>query len=82
MFSHHSSLILVISNSFFAANASTDDKARLVSAAQLEQAEVLTLTLNNFNVLQKAIYENLQASILGEKTVDQAIADAEKQWNS
>ena len=64
------------------ANASTQDKARVASAKELQNAEVLTPTLKNFNVLQKAIYENLQAAMLNEKTVDQAVADAEKEWNS
>ncbi len=63
------------------ANASTYDKARTVSASQLQQSEVLTPTLKNLNVLQKTIYENLQAAMLGEKNVDQAITDAEKEWN-
>ncbi|MEA5571066.1 sugar ABC transporter substrate-binding protein [Calothrix sp. UHCC 0171] len=64
------------------ADASTYDQARTVSASQLQQAEVLTPTLKNSNLLQKAIYENLQAAMLGEKNVEQAIADAEKEWNS
>jgi putative chitobiose transport system substrate-binding protein len=63
------------------ANASTYDKARTVNANQLQQAEVLTPTLKNSNILQKVIYENLQAAMLGEKNVDQAITDAEKEWN-
>jgi len=29
----------------------------------------------------KAIYENLQAAMLNEKTVEQAVADAAQQWN-
>jgi putative chitobiose transport system substrate-binding protein len=33
-------------------------------------------------LLQKAIYENLQAAMLGQKTVDQAIADAAQEWDS
>jgi putative chitobiose transport system substrate-binding protein len=32
--------------------------------------------------LQKAIYSNLQAAMLGQKSVDQAINDAANQWNS
>jgi len=63
------------------ANASTYDKARTVSASQLQQAEVLIPTLKNLNILQKVIYDNLQAAMLGEKNVDQAIVDAEKEWN-
>jgi putative chitobiose transport system substrate-binding protein len=31
--------------------------------------------------LQKVIYDNLQAAMLGQKGVDQAIADAADQWN-
>jgi putative chitobiose transport system substrate-binding protein len=64
------------------ANASVYDQSRAISAAQMQQAEVLTPTLKNFNVLQKVIYENLQAAMLGEKTVDQSIGDAEKEWNN
>jgi len=36
--------------------------------------------MKDLNVLQKAIYENLQAA-LNEKTVEQAVADAAQQWN-
>jgi len=36
--------------------------------------------MKDLNVLQRAIYENLQAAMLSEKTVDQAVADWE-QWN-
>jgi putative chitobiose transport system substrate-binding protein len=47
----------------------------------MQQAEVLVPTLKDSNKLQKAIYENLQAAMLGEKTVDQAVADAAAEWN-
>ncbi len=79
------STIKALSDSYFQdlrANASTIDKARVISASQLQQAEVLTPTLKNFNLLQKAIYENLQAAMLGEKTVDQAVEDAAREWNN
>lgn len=65
-----------------AANATTLDQARITSAAQLKQAEVLKPTLKDIKLLQKAIYENLQAAMLDEKTIDKAIADAESEWNS
>ena len=55
--------------------------ARKVSAMQLKDAEVLVPAMNNLNRLQKLIYENLQAAMLGEKTTEQAVADAAKQWN-
>jgi putative chitobiose transport system substrate-binding protein len=64
------------------ANASTVEKARVVSAQQLQQAEVLTPPLKDIKKLQKAIYENLQAAMLGEKTVDKAVEDAAQEWNN
>ena len=64
------------------ANASTLEKARIVSAQQLQQAEVLTPSLKDIKKLQKAIYENLQAAMLGEKMVDKAVEDAAQEWNN
>lgn len=63
------------------ADANSVEKARIVSASQLQQAEVLIPAMKNLNVLQKTIYENLQAAMLGEKTVTQAITDAAQEWN-
>lgn len=63
------------------ANASSIDKARVISATQLQQAEVLIPAMENLNVLQKTIYDNLQAAMLNQKTVDQAIADAATEWD-
>lgn len=56
-------------------------QARQVSAAQLAEAQVLVPALEDGNVLQRVIYENLQAAMLGEKSVDQALKDAEQEWN-
>lgn len=78
------STVQALSDSYFKtlrADASSIEKARIVSATQLRQAEVLIPTMKDINLLQKAIYENLQAAMLGEKTVDQAITDAAQQWN-
>jgi len=78
------STVQALSNSYFKtlpANASSVDKARIVSASQLKQAEVLIPAMKNLNVLQKTIYENLQAAMLDEKTVEQAITDAAQEWN-
>lgn len=55
--------------------------ARLESAAQLKNAQVLIPPLKNVKQLQKVIYDNLQAAMLGQKTLDQAIADAATTWN-
>ena len=63
------------------ANAVPADQARVVSASQMAQAEVLIPAMKDIKVLQKVIYDNLQAAMLGEKSVDQAVADAAKEWN-
>jgi putative chitobiose transport system substrate-binding protein len=62
--------------------ATVVEKARYISAQQLQESEVLIPTLKDIKLLQKAIYENLQAAMLGEKTVDQAVTDAAQQWNN
>jgi putative chitobiose transport system substrate-binding protein len=61
--------------------ATSVEQARKVSANQLKDAEVLIPAMKNTKQLQKAIYENLQAAMLGEKTVEQAVKDAETEWN-
>lgn len=79
------STIKALADSYFKdvpATATTVEKARVTSAQQLQQAEVLTPTLKDIKKLQKAIYENLQAAMLGEKTVDKAVEDAAQQWNN
>jgi putative chitobiose transport system substrate-binding protein len=62
--------------------ASPVEQARDISATQMQEAQVLIPTMKDLNKLQKAIYENLQAAMLGEKTVDQAVADAAQEWNN
>jgi putative chitobiose transport system substrate-binding protein len=57
-------------------------QGKLISAEQLSQSEILIPPLKNLNVLKKAIYENLQAAMLGEKTVDQAVATAAAAWDA
>ncbi|MBD2244307.1 sugar ABC transporter substrate-binding protein [Nostoc sp. FACHB-888] len=79
------STVKALSDSYFKevpANASTVEKARVITAQQLQQAEILTPTLKDSNKLQKAIYENLQAAMLDQKTVDKAVEDAEQEWNN
>lgn len=58
------------------------EEARKVSAMQLKDAEVLIPATDNLQILQKVIYENLQAAMLKEKTVEQAVQDAAEQWNN
>ncbi|MEM9148952.1 MAG: sugar ABC transporter substrate-binding protein [Cyanobacteria bacterium P01_F01_bin.3] len=63
-------------------DASPVEVARSVSASQLDGAAVLIPAMEDVKVLQKVIYDNLQASMLGDKTVDQAVADAADEWNN
>jgi putative chitobiose transport system substrate-binding protein len=62
-------------------NAPAIDKARVVSASQMKDAEVLIPTLKDIKALQKILYQGLQKAMLGEKTVDQALKEAEQSWN-
>jgi putative chitobiose transport system substrate-binding protein len=79
------STVKALTDSYFkdvSSTASNVEKGRFLSAQQMQKAEVLTPTLKDFKLLQKAIYENLQASMLGEKTVDKAVEDAAKEWDN
>jgi len=58
------------------------EKARSVSAEQMNQAEVLIPAMDGIKELQAIVYDNLQAAMLGQKTVDQAVSDAAAAWNS
>ena len=62
-------------------NPSAVDRARLVSARQLESAEVLVPAMKDLKRLQKTLYENLQSAMLGQKNVDRALQDAARIWN-
>lgn len=64
------------------ADSSPVDVARSVSAKQMQDAEVLIPAMEDVKVLQKAVYNNLQAAMLGQKTVDQAVEDAAAEWNA
>lgn len=57
-------------------------QARAISAKQLKEAQVLIEPRKNLNQLQKIIYDNLQASMLGDKSVETALKDAAEQWNA
>jgi putative chitobiose transport system substrate-binding protein len=70
---------------YFTAKSSSSDaetKARVLSASQLAQAEVLVPPVKNVDKLQKFIYDELQQAMLGEKTTDKAMASATEQWNA
>ena len=56
--------------------------AHSVSAAQLEDAAVLIPAMEDVKELQKIVYDNLQAAMLGDKTVDEAVSDAAEEWDN
>nr|WP_318698235.1 MULTISPECIES: sugar ABC transporter substrate-binding protein [unclassified Roseofilum] len=58
------------------------ETARLISSQQLDSAEVLIPAMKGLTELKQALYDNLQAAMLDEKTVDRAISDAAETWNS
>jgi putative chitobiose transport system substrate-binding protein len=47
----------------------------------MQDAEILLPNLKNIKQLQQIVYDNLQAAMLGQKTVDQAVTDAAAQWD-
>ena len=63
-------------------DASPVEVARAVSASQLEDAAVLVPAMEDVKVLQKVIYDNLQAAMLGDKSVEQAVSDAAAEWDA
>jgi putative chitobiose transport system substrate-binding protein len=77
------STVGALKDSYFAAEGTKGvDKARSVSAEQMNQAEVLIPAMDGIKELQAIVYDNLQASMLGQKTVDQAVSDAAASWNA
>ncbi|MDX2096437.1 MAG: sugar ABC transporter substrate-binding protein [Leptolyngbyaceae cyanobacterium bins.59] len=79
------STVKALQDSYFKtlpANATSVEVARSVSASQMQEAEVLIPPRKDIKRLQKVIYTNLQAAMLDQKTVDQAVTDAAQEWNS
>lgn len=64
------------------ADATPIQIARAVSAKQMNQAAILIPAVKDVKQLQKALYENIQAAMLKQKTVEQALADAAQAWDS
>ncbi len=79
------STVAALEDSYFTelpAEASPVEAAKVVSAGQMEDAEVLIPAMADIKTLQKIIYNNLQAAMLGQKEVDQAVTDAAAEWNN
>ena len=47
----------------------------------MNQAQVLIPAMDGVKELQAILYDNLQATMLGQKTVDEAVSDAAAAWN-
>ncbi|HEY9737128.1 MAG TPA: sugar ABC transporter substrate-binding protein [Trichocoleus sp.] len=78
------STVNALKDSYFtqpAADAEPITLARSVSASQMNQAEVLVPAMEDVKTLQKIVYDNLQAAMLGQKSVDQAVTDAAAEWD-
>ncbi|ELS33021.1 MULTISPECIES: ABC transporter substrate-binding protein [Pseudanabaena] len=65
-----------------AKDAPLTDRARVISASQLSQSEVLIPPAKDIEKLRKIIYEELQLAMLKEKPSDKALATAAERWNS
>ncbi|MBD1849263.1 sugar ABC transporter substrate-binding protein [Leptolyngbya sp. FACHB-711] len=78
------STVAALKDSYFTqvpSSAPAIDQARAISAKQMQDAEVLLPNQKEIKVLQKIIYDNLQAAMLGEKSIDQAVSDAAGEWD-
>jgi putative chitobiose transport system substrate-binding protein len=56
-------------------------QARLLSARTLANARVLVPAIPGVKRLQAIVYTQLQRAMLGQLTSDQALVEAERQWN-
>jgi len=63
------------------ATDSVSDRARVISASQLAQAEVLIPPVQGIDNLRQIIYEELQLAMLQQKSIKEAISSAEQRWN-
>ncbi|WP_221567200.1 ABC transporter substrate-binding protein [Alkalihalobacillus sp. TS-13] len=57
------------------------DEARIVSAEQLKESEVLVPPMENYEELKTSINEALHAAMLGKMTPEEAVEQAETEWN-
>jgi putative chitobiose transport system substrate-binding protein len=57
-------------------------QGKIISASQLDRAEVLIPPIKDLGVLKKAVYEALQAAMTGDKSIEQALQGAADAWDS
>ena len=79
------STVAAAADSYFTdvpADATPVKVAHSISAEQLEDAAVLIPAMEDVKELQKIVYDNLQAAMLGDKSVDEAVSDAAEAWDN
>lgn len=62
-------------------DATPKDMVRIVSASQLDEAELLVPPMDNYNELRQSMFDAISASMLGEMEPQKALDKAEKEWN-
>lgn len=62
-------------------NATPIDKARIVSASELKDSEVLIPPMKGYEDLKNSMNESIQAAMLGKMSSKEALKQAEQQWN-
>lgn len=63
-------------------DATPTDEVRITAASQLDKAEVLIPPMDNYNKLRNAMHEAMSAAMLGEMTPQEALDQAEQEWNN
>ncbi len=74
-----------LTDPYFTAGAEADDaleRAKAISAAQMTEAEVLLPPIESIKELQRIVYDHLQAAMLGELSVDEAVTRAAAEWDA
>ncbi|WP_027965353.1 ABC transporter substrate-binding protein [Halalkalibacillus halophilus] len=62
-------------------DATASDLVRIESAGQLEDAELLVPPMDNYTDLNESIYDAISAAMLGDMTPQEALDQAEEEWN-
>lgn len=62
-------------------DAEPSDLVRITSAQQLDEAELLVPPMENYDELREAMFDALSASMLGDLSPQEALDQAEAEWN-
>ncbi|WP_051254987.1 ABC transporter substrate-binding protein [Pontibacillus marinus] len=62
-------------------DATATDQVRITAANQLDKAEVLIPPMENYNKLKDAMHDAISAAMLEEMSPQEALDQAEKEWN-